>query len=428
MNQYRQSGVLHNVGLYTSPHLRFVRERIQINGELISEEAFADAFFEMWSRFEAAAECEGKPVGVSTKPVYFRYLTLMAFHTFLKEHVDSAIIECGIGGQYDSTNVILTPTVTAITSIGLDHVDMLGTTIAAIAWQKAGIMKSGASAFTVPQPQEALDVLHSRAHERGVELTVVPEHPELRFPGIRLGLEGSFQKMNASLAIEVAAAHLRKLGHKKTKTRPLPPEFVRGLEQVRLGGRCETRHEQNTIWHLDGAHTTESIRATSQWFSECLKNDSVPKGAESLPRILIFNQQTRKAADLLTELFQSLGSGHDPQRALSHVIFCSNKTFKGRGYSADLISMNTNGEIVDSLRVQKALMEAWLALEAAEGIQGRDCAKVSVFGSIEEAIVLAREISGIAVQDLRPGIGEKPHVLITGSVHLVGGAIEVLET
>jgi folylpolyglutamate synthase len=399
-----------------------VRERIQINGRMISEDTFANTFFEMWQRFDAAAAREGKPTDASPKPVYFRYLTLMAFHLFLQEGVDTAVIECGIGGEYDSTNVISSPTVAAITALGFDHIEILGKDISQIAWHKSGIMKHGAAAFTVPQPPEALDKLQSRAEERNVQLQVVNEHPQLLSSGIKLGLEGSFQRMNASLAIAATAEHLHRLGHGDIRTNPLPPEFVRGLEEARIGGRCETRREPHVAWHLDGAHTIESIRVAAEWFAGCLEGEQQDNTEESnCPRILIFNQQTRDAEKLLKEVYKSFTEDRDLPVQFTHVIFCSNKTFKGSGYSTDLISVNTNSEAVDSLAVQKGLEKAWRVDIKGDG-------HVEVLGSIEEAIALARNIASEAGKHAPPNSRGAAHVFITGSVHLVGGALEILET
>ena len=98
---------LSKIGLYISPHLRFVRERIQINNAPLSEEAFAKYFFEIWDRLEDAAKVKGELTNISAKPVYFRFLILMAFHTYLSEGVDPAIIEYRIGGEYNSTNILV---------------------------------------------------------------------------------------------------------------------------------------------------------------------------------------------------------------------------------------------------------------------------------------------------------------------------------
>lgn len=104
------------------------------------------------------------------KPVYFRYLTLLAFHIFLSEGVQAAILEVGIGGMYDSTNIVPSPATTGISALGLDHTAVLGNTIEEIAKQKAGIYKNGVSALTVEQPPNALEVLKSTAAEVKVRL------------------------------------------------------------------------------------------------------------------------------------------------------------------------------------------------------------------------------------------------------------------
>ena len=221
-----------------------------MNNEPLSEALFAKYFFETWDRLEDTARRKGLPTDVTAKPVYFRFLTLMAFHTFLSEGVDTAIIECGIGGEYDSTNIIERPTVTGITSLGIDHTAMLGNTIEEIAWHKAGIMKSGALAFTSPQPASALEVLHRRAAEKGVALQVVDNDRDL--DKIKLGLAADFQKTNASLAVKIAHAHLASFDNSRTPLLSLPQPFIEGLEKVRWPGRCDIRREDNVAWHIDG--------------------------------------------------------------------------------------------------------------------------------------------------------------------------------
>ncbi|KAF2476643.1 FolC bifunctional protein [Lindgomyces ingoldianus] len=416
------------IGLYTSPHLRFVRERIQINNEPISEEKFAKYFFEVWDRLEAAARASDTPPDQPTKPVYFRYLTLMALHTYLQEGVDTAVIECGIGGEYDSTNILTRPTVTVVTSLGIDHVVMLGSTLPEIAWHKAGIFKTGSLAFTAPQKQQAIAVLQERAAEKALSIHVVSLHPALANDDVKLGLSASFQKVNASLAIAVAAAHLRALGHTSvpdpivSSSIDLPPEFIRGLEQVRWPGRCEVRREKNVAWHIDGGHTLESIEVTGTWFAERItSNSSVStSGKEIPPRILIFNQQTRDANELARALYSALQSAINSgkEAPFSHAIFTTNQTFDA-GYKPDLLSMNTNKEEVDALAVQRALAKTWSDIDPT--------ADVSVLKTIEEAIREVRAIAGNYVKNGERG-NDEVMVLITGSLHLVGGALEVLET
>jgi len=444
---------LKKIGLYTSPHLRSVRERIQINGEPISESMFAKYFFEIWDRLEhfpvdrASDICPAPPA----KPVYFRYLTLMAFHTYLCEKIDTAVIECGIGGEYDSTNIIVSPSVGAVTSLGIDHTAVLGDTIEDIAWHKAGIFKSttrSKSAYTVAQPSSALNVLKQRADAADIALHTIARHPDIESGKIKLGLSADFQKTNASLAVAVAAAHLHNLGvadvPSPTTKDALPQTFVRGLEMTRWGGRCEVRREgKNLIWHLDGGHTLESIRLAAQWFATCIADGGKQKKQQK--RVLLFNQQTRDASALATALHQALKEALIPVVGLSsssevgdasseaplfnHAIFSTNITYAsdpaappssssksstGGRYKPDLISINTSSADVSALVVQRALAKVWAELDVG--------AEVTVMGTIEEAIRDVRRLAAEAADD-----GVNTVVLVTGSLHLVGGVLEVLE-
>ncbi|EFQ25629.1 uncharacterized protein GLRG_00773 [Colletotrichum graminicola M1.001] len=148
------------VGTYTSPHLVTPRERIAIDGRPVSQPLFAAAFFELWdllSACPAAADDDDGPLAglpAGAKPFYFRFLTLLALHIFLREGVRSVVLECGIGAEYDATNAVVRPaagaavTAAVITQLGVDHVAMLGDTPEAIAWHKAGVMKPAVPVFT----------------------------------------------------------------------------------------------------------------------------------------------------------------------------------------------------------------------------------------------------------------------------------------
>lgn len=387
---------------------------------MLSEAVFAKYFFDIWGRFESAAISSGiSPNDPSAKPIYFRFLTLMAFHVFMCEGVDTAVIECGIGGEHDSTNIIVSPVATAITSLGLDHIDVLGNSLSDIAWHKAGIFKSGAAAFTVPQSEEAMEVIHKRASEKGVSLAVVNRCPEIH--SVKLGLAADFQKSNASLAIAAAAAGLRALGNKgvpnpaKINSSPLPEEFRRGLEQVQWPGRCEIRREafSKIAWCIDGAHTIDSIEVAGRWFAE--KMASSPSSKQT-PRILLFNQQKRDADALATSLHKVLSTALDSGSPFTHVVFCTNVPFVDAGYRPDLVSINTNAAAVEKLSVQNTLAETWKRLDSKT--------EVVVKPTIEEAVHWCRDVARTTQQDL----GEEAMVLVTGSLHLVGGVIEVLET
>ena len=269
-------------------------------------------------------------------------------------------------------------------------------------------------------------VLRDRAAEKGTALHVVDVHPALANNRIKLGLGAEFQKINASVAIAAAAAHLRALGHTSVPDPTasahieLPTEFIRGLEQVRWAGRCDVRREKNVAWHLDGGHTLESIEVTGRWFAEQIASATATAPSQSnIPRIMIFNQQTRDANALAKALYAALQSGitTGSKSPFTHVIFTTNQTFS-EGYKPDLVSMNTNQKDVDTLAVQKALAQTWKDIDGA--------AQVHVLKTIEEAMTTARAVACAYVQDA--GADAEVMVLVTGSLHLVGGAIEVLET
>lgn len=406
---------LTKVGLYTSPHLRFVRERIQINGQPLSEEQFSKYFFETWDRLERTAVENGEdPKGPQAKPVYFRFLTLMAFHTYLSEGVDAAVIECGIGGRYDSTNVILQPGVTGITSLGIDHVGVLGSTLPEIAGHKAGIIKKGANCYS-PSSQlpEAKAVLDEVASKIGTGLSYVDVDPRIASGEVKLGLEAEFQKTNGSLALAIAKDWLEKYGFQDHPN--YEAKLVQGLRDVKWSGRCETRHEGNLTWFIDGGHTLESITLAGQWYASTQLPKSETSGTisvKSTKQFLIFNQQTRDAQALARALHETLSTTLHNNHPFTHAIFCTNTTFKEAGFKPDLMSANTNPSDVEELKVQKQLAETWQTID--------EQAEVSVVRTIEEAVELVRTASSQTQT--------KVTALVTGSLHLVGGLLEVIET
>lgn len=340
----------------------------------------------------------------------------MALHAYLSEGVDAAVIECGIGGEYDSTNIIDQPVVSGITSLGIDHVAMLGSTIEEIAWHKGGIIKTGAKAFTGPQPETALEVLRKRAEEKKTELIVAQGQPELtKGSELKLGLDGDFQYTNANIAVGVAAEFLRRRGEQDIPadifSSPLPEKFRTGLEKARLGGRCETRREKTVSWYIDGGHTLESIRVAGEWFASKLVDD-----AESQkPRVLIFNQQTRDSVALARALHQTLAEVLGSAQPFTHAIFCTNVTYKNAGYRPDLVSVNANASEVEKLSVQHTLAESWKEIDPK--------AQTLVFSTIEEAVDFVRDLSKQSPDD-----GPAVKTLVTGSLHLVGGFLDVIET
>ena len=249
-------------------------------------------------------------------PIYFRLLTLLAFHAFLSIGVDATVLEVGIGGTYDSTNIVPRPIVTGVSSLGLDHTAVLGHTIEEIARNKAGIYKSGVPALSVKQDQPSGQaVLQSYAEEVGAPFEVVPS-----IPATRLGIRGDHQRINAALAVALSKSFLSTRGQKYTES--LPESFRKPLEETRWPGRCQRVQKGKTTWMLDGAHTTESLRSCGEWAWE-----------EGTPNVLVFNCSGGRAGESLLGALLEAGAKKSGQElaelgtGFDAVIFCTNVTY-----------------------------------------------------------------------------------------------------
>lgn len=243
-------------GLYTSPHLVHFCERIRIAGAPIAEERACDLMEELLARIPWAL----RPDGLT----FFEIATLMAFCAF--RGVDVMVIEVGLGGRLDATNVLETPRACAIASLGLDHAEHLGPTLADIAREKAGIFKRGVPAVTAPQPREAARALEGRATEVGVTLLrpgreyrfesrdVRPfwyQGPRWAVRATDLALQGHHQRTNAALACALLEASLL----------PLEARHVQqGLAMAIWPGRLERIGEV----YLDGAHNAPAAKALAR--------------------------------------------------------------------------------------------------------------------------------------------------------------------
>ncbi|TLS28947.1 hypothetical protein PpBr36_00699 [Pyricularia pennisetigena] len=435
LNRWRAShGVPAKLGLLTSPHLISVRERIRINSEPVSEDLFAKYFFEVWDRLEQNPP-QGSVVGVpddgsdrkddwldhwsggsyAGKPIYARYLTLMSWHLFLSEGVGLAVYETGIGGEYDATNVVERPLATAITTLGIDHVHALGGTIGEIAWHKAGIIKPGSANYTVRHEAfpEAEDVLKARAAEKGAGLEFLEIDPRLDV--VKVHPNKGFQRQNATLGVALAEAALSKLDPRFTVKESLPQEFVEGLEKVVWRGRCEVKEESDVRWHIDGAHTLDSLKVAGGWFADEVKN-------KSGPRALVFNQQGRSEATEFLEDFCAATKSPDG-RGFDLVLFCTNRTYAVEGFKQEFVNHTVDAAEVGSLKVQHAFAKKWLELDPNVG-------EIKIVGSVEEAIQAVRKLAAgkpTSTADKNHQIHSQVQALITGSIHLIGGALEILE-
>lgn len=186
----------YKTGLYTSPHLKDFRERIRINGEMMSQQEVID-FTE-----------KAKPLIAEINPSFFELTVAMAFDHFRRHRVDMAIIEAGMGGRLDSTNVI-TPELSIITNIGYDHMEFLGDTLAKIAGEKAGIIKPGIPVVIGENHPESMPVFKNRAAEVQSEIRYADKYPE---PWeTHCPLQGIYQKKNLA-TVKAALDVLRESG------------------------------------------------------------------------------------------------------------------------------------------------------------------------------------------------------------------------
>lgn len=274
----RRTGL--RVGLYTSPHLVRFNERIRVNGQEISDEALAALFDDMEPQAAAVA-------AAGREPTFFEFTTALAFEHFRREKVQVAVVETGLGGRLDSTNV-LTPLISVITRIGLEHTAYLGTTLAAIAGEKAGIIKPGRPVVCGATPDEVLEVLIKTAEARKSPVINVAESivvkrvsqdvtgqkvsiagNEVNYGPVVMKLLGKHQLENCATAV----AALETLA--SCSPLAIPPDVIRvGLSEAVWPGRLEVlSHEPPII--LDGAHNPDGARTLAVALKELFRRKKV---------------------------------------------------------------------------------------------------------------------------------------------------------
>jgi len=266
----------YRIGFYTSPHLVELRERWRVDGAMIDPALLDDCI----ERLQRAAR------RTSITPTYFEALTIIAFAAFAAAECDIAVLEVGMGGRLDATNVVL-PMAAVITPIDIDHTEYLGTTIRKIAAEKAGIIHRGAIVLTSNGDPIILDVLRRRAEHFGNRFIVVTEEHETP-------LAGGFQRKNAGLAVRTARELV-----------PLLPKITeesieRGVTQTRWRGRLERiDYHGKEVW-IDGCHNAHAARTIAPFL-----NAHVPR-----PRLLVFgimaDKDVENVARTLYPLFDAI--------------------------------------------------------------------------------------------------------------------------
>src|SRR5213080_806171 len=263
-------------GLYTSPHLERINERMRINGEEISDESFAAIF----TRLQALIEELLATHKLRAHPTYFECLTAMAFEYFARECVEYGVFEVGLGGRLDATN-ILSPTITIITRIDFDHENFLGHSLKEIAGEKAGILKPGVPAIVAPQAPKAREVILARANQvkcpvietaqtfqitedssrNGFSRAQVTELSSRESFEIAPRLPGRFQLQNAFNAL-AAARQLAARGFRISAD-----DITQGIANTVWPGRLE-KLQSNPDVYLDGAHNPGAARELASFLEQ----------------------------------------------------------------------------------------------------------------------------------------------------------------
>jgi dihydrofolate synthase/folylpolyglutamate synthase len=324
------------IGLYTSPHVATPLERISVNGEPPEEEAIVRLGRDIAERLEAIGE-SGLPGGFP--PTTFELLTLLAFLCFRDSGCSTAVVETGIGGRLDATNVV-TPEASLITPLDLEHTEILGSTIENIAFEKAGIIKDRAPAFVGLEPVEAKEVFRAVCRERrspllfldeemeSLDVTLSPEGTRFRLKlkgmepaAFGLSLLGDFQAENAALAY---------LALRRMRPGISAEAYARGFQSATLPGRMEIVGRSPPLV-LDGAHTPLAVRRLLSSFRAIFPGESIlifgsvagkkPREmaeilAPAFTRVIVSTPGTFKASDPqeLFSIFRSLNQATEMER------------------------------------------------------------------------------------------------------------------
>jgi dihydrofolate synthase/folylpolyglutamate synthase len=368
------------VGTYSSPHLVDLRERIRLDGRLVSRELLARTLTHCRPAYEAIRAAPGE-----RRLTYFEALTHLAFQIFADRRVDLAVIEVGMGGRLDATNIVA-PLVSVITSVSLDHTAQLGGTLTEIAGEKAGICKPGVPAVIGGQPEEVLAAIRAAAARAGagplLELgegfrfeagarrsgayrTMRLTTPRREYRDLKVRLLGAHQLENAATAVAAMELAAERGGFR------LEEETVRrGLEGAHWPGRMEVAGRRPVLTVLDGAHNVSSMTRLAEAVAE-----EFPRRR---PLALVFAAAADKDV-----------------RGMLRII----------APRASLLVATLSG----SPRAMAAGMIAELARETGA------------------RAVVVEEDAGRALSRAREAAGEEGVVLVTGSLYLVGRVKQALD-
>ena len=377
----------YNVGAYFSPYVYDVRERVQVNGEMIPREDFARLVTEIRPHIEALAQTE---LGQTTE---FELKTLLGFLYFAERGVDFACIEVGLGGRLDATNVVQ-PAVTVITNIGLDHTNILGDTHALIAAEKAGILKPGIPCFTATENPEALEVIRRIAAERNVPLALV-----------RRGSVSGPTGEETEVRWEVASSLFVGEGHTDPVTIATPTRLYAQME-MRMGGIYQRANAACAVAAVERALTERGTELPETAVRSALATTALP-GRLSLyplpngPLVVTDGAHNALAAEALAGPVAALREQYRIER-----LFLVIGMVGGHAPEGVLAALAPDADRV------YACQPDWKRAQPADEIAAvarRFCSHVEVIPSVNEA-------AHAAIRDAGP----EDMVLITGSFYTVG--------
>jgi folylpolyglutamate synthase len=439
----RERGLM--TGLTTSPHLQDIRERIRVNGRPISQSTFAATYWEVRRRLQTqtVAAQQNDDDGLPRLPGYFRMLTLMSLFLFSNSapSIDVIILEVGMGGRYDATNVldITATTGCGVTILDLDHTRILGDTLEKIAWEKGGIFQvtKGSTAISARPTDSLIEQSHettvqssnrtffaldsntdsvikvlsncARIEGEGSHLALVGARDPKLPTECKIGLPGAHQRQNAELALALCRYVLG-----ETPQIVVPPDSPTSsaLARVSWPGRCQEVDLSDSLLklYLDGAHTRHSMETGVDWFGE--KTGGAPKLA------LVFNTSHERDPIELLQLLLPL--------RFDTVIFCRADSEK-----PSAVAKKSAAELLEEAGIdpcsyllpyttdettwQQTLATIWKHLEARAQIESTE-----VDSNMNVASALDRLKDKASQGDC------EYHVFVTGSLYLVGSALDAV--
>ena len=354
----REAG--YKVGLYSSTHLKRFNERIRVNGHFITDKEIVDYFLRV------------KPF--ITNQSFFEITTAMAFIYFKEKNVDFVVLETGLGGRLDATNVIV-PLISAITNIELEHTELLGNTIEKIAFEKAGIIKNNVPVVTGAEGK-ALQVIEKIAKQRNVPLILAKKYPKVNFKH----LNGAFQQQNKDIAL-TAIEILKKTHSIKINEN----QIIDGIKKTRWAGRLQFI-SRNVL--ADCAHNPSGF--------EALKNELG----------IIKSPETKVSGELKNKKFLS------KQKNIQNFIF--------------VIGVQKDKDAFNMLKTISPLASAVIFTKSKNEKALNPQGLLRIFNKINKNKTIQTKITNnpkMALRHARKTAGKNDLVVVTGSIYLVGEVI-----